>query len=367
MYGLKQSPRCWNAKFKKFIKDFEFKESEADSCVFIRRNGSDVTFLAIFVDDGLVFSTNESCIQPVIKYLQTHFEMTTSEADYFLGLEINRMSDGSIHLGQSTCTKKLLCKFGFESANAVSTPVNHQQVLEDEEDSNVADFPYRQIVGSLIYLAIGTRPDISFAVGYVSRLMERPTQSHVTAVKRILKYLRGTQDYGIFFSSKNANNFELYVYSDADYAGCIQTRRSTTGYCLLLGNGIVSWCSERQPSVSHSTAESEYIAASLASRELVWLQRLLNELDLALELERPTLFVDNESAVKMIKNPVLHKRTKHIEVCYHSIREKFHKNVFKLNGVSSENQLADILTKPLPRVRFENLRSKLNVIPIQDY
>lgn len=189
------------------------------------------------------------------------------------------MLDGSIHLSQSSYINKVLSKFGFEDSNSVATSVNHQQVLEAGVGKTNMRFPYRQVVGSLIYLAIGIRPDISFAVGHVSRFMEEPTEVHVTAVKRILKYLKGTRNYGIMFSSKNANNFKFSIYSDADYAGCTETRRPTTGYCLLFGKGIVSWCSERQPSVSHSTAESEYIAASLASRELIWPKRLLKEVD----------------------------------------------------------------------------------------
>lgn len=364
LYGLKQAPRCWNAKFKKFIMNFNFEESQADSCV-LRKVQSDIIFLAIFVDDGLIISKSESSIEPVVKYLKRHFEIKAFDAKYFLGIEINRLRNGAIHLSQAAYTKKVLNKFGFGDSNAVSTPVNYQQVLEGDNDSNGVNFPYRQVVGSLIYLAIGTRPDISFAVGYVSRFMERPAKIHVTAVKRILKYLKGSSEYGILFPSENANNFKFFIYSDADYAGCVETRRSTSGYCLLLGQSIVSWCSERQCSVSTSTAESEYIAASHASRELVWLKRLLDELDETLKKEKPSLFVDNESAIKLIKNPVHHKRTKHIEVAYHFVREKYFENVFNVKSVSSENQLADILTKPLPKARFENLRFKLNVVQFE--
>ena len=362
LYGLKQAPRCWNTKFKKFIFDFEFKESVADSCVFIRKNGAETTFLAIFVDDGLIISSSENYIYPVVEHLGQHFNIKVFDAQYFLGLEMNREADGSIHLSQKAYTLKLLSSFGFSDANAVSTPADYQQILEVEGERDEVNFPYRQAVGSLIYLAIGTRPDISFAVSYVSRFMEHPSKSHVTALKRIFRYLKGTCDYGILFSSKNANNFKFYIYSDADYAGCVQTRRSTTGYCLMLGTGIVSWCSERQSSVSHSTAESEYIAASQASRELVWLKRLLAEVDEQLGSGQPILYVDNESAVKLIKNPVLHKRTKHIEVRYHFVREKYEEKVFDVKGVSTENQLADIFTKALPKVKFENLRFMLNVI-----
>lgn len=364
LYGLKQAPRCWNTKFKQFIVDFEFKETEADSCVFIRKNGGVMTYLAIFVDDGLIISENENQIQPVIEFLQSHFEIKIMDAKYFLGLEINRFTDGSIHLNQQAYIKKVLANFGFEDSTPVSTPADYQQVLQGGEKSVGVTFPYRHVVGSLIYLAIGTRPDISFAVGYVSRFLENPANIHVTAVKRILRYLKRTSDYGILFSSNNVNNFEFCIYSDADYAGCIETRRSTTGYCLLIGSSTISWSSERQSTVSHSTAESEYIAASQASRELVWMKRLLAQLDDKIEIKLPILFVDNESAVKLIKNPVQHKRTKHIEVKYHYVREKHSEKVFVVKGISTENQLADIFTKALPKVRFQILRSKLNVLPI---
>lgn len=364
LYGLKQAPRCWNAKFKKFIMNFGFKESENDSCVFIRRNGTDLTYLAIFVDDGLIISSSQIHIKPVIEHLKKHFEIKVLGAKFFLGIEIKRQDDGSILLHQSSYAKKILSKFGFEDANPVSTPADHQQILQGGEQSTNVKFPYREVVGSLIYLAVGTRPDISFAVSYVSRFLENPANIHVTAVKRILRYLNGTSNYGILFSSKNANEFKFSIYSDADYAGCIETRRSTTGYCLLIGTSTISWCSERQSIVSHSTAESEYIAASQASRELVWLKRLLVELNEQLGLNQPVLFVDNESAVKLIKNPVQHKRTKHIEVKYHYIREMYAKKIFVVKGISTNDQLADIFTKALPKARFENLRSKLNIVPI---
>lgn len=267
-------------------------------------------------------------------------------------------------MNQAGYVRKVLNSFGFENSNPVATPVDGNNILMDEEQSKDVNFPYRQAVGSLIYLAVGTRPDISFAVGYVSRFLQNPTNSHVTAVKRIMRYLKGTIDYGILFSSKNVNNLKFCIYSDADYAGCIETRRSTTGDCLLIGTCLVNWCSERQSTVSHSTAESEYIAASQASRELVWRKNLLRDFDEQLWSIQPILFVDNESAVELIKNPVLHKRTKHIEVKYHYIREKHLEKAFVVKGISSENQLADILTKALPKVCFQDLRNRLNIVPI---
>lgn len=178
LYGLKQAPRCWNTKFKKFIVDFNFKKSEADSCVFIRKNAIETTYLAIFVDDGLLISTDNSYITSVIDYLGKHFCMKAFDAKYFLGLEINRLSDGSLFLNQASYTEKILNVFGFADSHPVSTPADYQQILEVEgEEEAKVNFPYRQAVGSLLYLAIGTRPDISFAVGYVSRFMEHPSKN----------------------------------------------------------------------------------------------------------------------------------------------------------------------------------------------
>lgn len=268
LYGLKQSSRCWNAKFTDFIKQFGFKVCKVDPCVFIREQANDTTILAIHVDDGLVVSTNKACIEPVIDHLRNKFEIVVSEANYYLGYEIKRKSDGSIHLNQSAYTRKVLERFGMLEANPVATAVNNQQQLGAVEVKTPVSFPYSEAVGSLMYLAIGTRPYIAFAVSLVSRFMDSPAEIHVTAVKRVLKYLKGTMTYGIFFDSK-INDLKFYAYSDADYAGDIVQRKSTSGSCFSFGSGIISWASELQRCTAQLTAESEYIAASEASRELI--------------------------------------------------------------------------------------------------
>lgn len=206
-------------------------------------------------------------------------------------------------------------------------------------------------------MSIATRPDISFAVGVVSRFLENPNDSHVNAVKRILKYIKSTLNFGIYF---NGNcNIRLIGYSDADYAGNKETRRSTSGYVFLLGENIVSWGSERQKSVALSTTESEYIAASVAVKELIWLQHLIKELiDIGFTTE---MNMDNQSSIRLIKNPEFHKRTKHIDVRYHFIRERYEENLFNLNYVSSDEQLADIFTKALPKSRFQLLRELISI------
>lgn len=361
LYGLKQSSRCWNTKFTEFVKQFGFEVCEADPCVFVCKRNGHFTILAIYVDDGLIASTSELSISPVIDYLRRSFEIKTTEAKYYLGFEIQRNLDGSIHINQAAYTKRILHRFGLHDAHAVTTPVNNQQQLGVVEKGETVTFPYREAVGSLMFLAIGTRPDIAFAVSLVSRFLDCAAPIHVTAVKRILKYLKGTIGHGIFFDSK-PNNFKFFAYSDADYAGDIVGRKSTSGNCFLLGESIISWSSELQRCTAQSTAESEYIAASEATKELMWLKRLVRCLDEELSKDLPILHLDNESAIKLTKNSEHHKRSKHIDTRYHYIREKYAKRKFVLKSVGTEFQLADIFTKALPKVRFEFLREKLNIV-----
>lgn len=280
----------------------------------------------------------------------------------FLGIEIKQLDNGSIFVDQLAYAHKVLNKFSMSDCNAVAIPCDPNQVTSNFNDSEKVEFPYRQLVGSLMYLAVATRPEIAFAVGNASRFLENPTKAHVTAAKRILKYIKGTANYGIIYGSHK--NEQIIGYSDADFAGDVESRKSTSGSAFLIGNGTVSWSSERQKSVALSTMESEYMAASNAARELVWLKRITNELTQN-QFKAADLFVDNQSAIRLAKNPEFHKSCKHIDVRYHFVREKLMEGIFTLNYVRSEDQLADIFTKALPKVRFQNLRSKLGITSIE--
>lgn len=359
LYGLKQASRCWNEKFINFIRSFEFVACDADPCVFLRRKDNEVAILAIYVDDGLIAATNEQHINSIIARLEECFEVKVFEAKYFLGFEIAQVADGSIHLCQGAYIEKVVERFNMKDASPVSTPMENRVECDDGES---VDFPYREAIGSLIYLSVGTRHDISFPVGYLGRFVEKPTRSHVTAVKRVIRYLKGTKSYGILFPFEADNKMNLYAYSDADFAGEVDTRKSTTGYCFLFGLGLISWGSERQKSVSLSTTESEYVAGSQTVKEMIWIVQLLR--NLGRNIGKPLLNMDNQSALKLIRNPEFHKRTKHIDVRYHFIRERYEDGFFDLKYVNTHEQLADIFTKPLPRIQFELLRSKLNIVPL---
>lgn len=362
LYGLKQASRCWNNKFKHFIEIFGFVTCKSDPCVFVSNKNNQLIILAIHVDDGLIAGVNMKCVNSVIQHLGKHFEIKTMAVGCFLGLEIEKCKDG-IFVHQAAYAQRVLEKFKMEGCVPVCVPSDPNQNLNGFGDSEQSAYPYRELVGSLMYLSIATRPDITYAVGIVSRYLEKPTIAHETAAKRILKYLRGTINFGIFYS--NSDEIKLIGYSDADYAGDSDTRRSTSGYFFEFGNGPISWCSERQKCVSLSTTEAEYIAASNAVKELVWLRRFINEI-LPMGVNSVIFLMDNQSAIRLVRNPEFHKRSKHIDVRYHFIREKYEEKQFKLEYISTNEMIADIFTKPLAKDRFVYFRSKMGIVSLTE-
>lgn len=303
--------------------------------------------MALYIDDGLIAASDGRLAIQLIKYLQTFFEVKVSDAEFYLGLEIEHRSDGSIHLNQSSYSERLLQKFNTSDCHPVCSPAEASKFTSS--DIHVGKFPFREAVGSLMYLAVATRPDISYALGVVLRLLDNPSVEHANAVKRIFKYVKGTRTYGILF--KNNFKFNIDSYSDADYAGDIETRRSTSGFVFLINETPICWASQRQKSVSLSTTEAEYIAASEAVKELVWVKSLFQDLLPEKQLNA-VLLMDNQSALKLVKNPQFHKRTKHVDIQYHFIREKFKESLFDLVYVPMQEQIVDILTKPLSKVKF---------------
>lgn len=247
----------------------------------------------------------------------------------------------------------------MQDSHSSLIPADPNTILQKSQSKNEVTFPYREAVGSLMYLSVGSRPDICFAVNKASRYVENPSQIHVNAVKKILKYVKATIGYGILY--KNNININLFGYSDADYANDIDTRCSTSGYIFLINCGIISWASEKQRTVAQAITESEYIAGSQAVKELVWLSRLLDEL-LPKKIDVPIFNMDNQSAIKLVKNPEYHKRTKHIDIRYHFIRQKYEEKLFQLKFVPTNAQLADILTKALCKEKFVKLRNEIGIL-----
>lgn len=255
----------------------------------------------------------------------------------------------------------MLNKFDMNNANPNSVPADPHSKLEKSEHPPEKNIPYREAVGSLMHLAIVSRPDIMFAVSLVSRFLNCYNETHWTAVKKILKYLKDTINYGLCYRS--AKSSELVGYSDADYANDITTRRSTTGYIFIKCGAAVTWCSQRQHTVALSTTEAEFMAACAATKEAIWIKQLLCDLG---EFKQQVVMIniDNQSAISVIKNINFHKRCKHIDTKYHFIKEKYYAKVIDLKYVSTCNQLADFLTKALPRDKFHYMREQIGMLSL---
>ena len=234
------------------------------------------------------------------------------------------------------------------------------KLSKDSSGKDVDQTLYRSMIGSLLYLT-ASRPDIAFSVGICARFQACPKESHLFAVKRIIKYVNGTLGHGIWFTL--GTNAKIAGYTDADWAGSADDRKSTSGGCFYVGNNLVAWLSKKQNSISLSTAEAEYIAAGSGCTQLLWMKQMLS--DYGLKQDVMTLFCDNMSAISISKNPVQHSRTKHIDIRYHFIRELVEEKVISLEHIPTENQLADLFTKPLDTLRFEFLRKSLGVCSLE--
>uniref|UniRef100_A0A2N9I753 Integrase catalytic domain-containing protein n=1 Tax=Fagus sylvatica TaxID=28930 RepID=A0A2N9I753_FAGSY len=298
---------------------------------------------------GLKQAPRAWSIQDLKRFLGQHFEMKDlGLLSYFLGLEVSSSSD-SYYLTQAKYTSDLISQAGITDSKIVDTPIEYNNRLNTHDGEPLPDATlYRQLVGSLIYITV-TRPDISYAVHIVSQFMAAPRSLHYAAVLRILRYLKGTLFHGLHFSSQSS--LTLQAYSDADWAGDPTDRCSTTGYCFLLGDSLISWRSKKQSVVARSSTEAEYRALADTTAELLWLRWLLQDLGIDCSTAVP-IHCDNRSAIQIAHNDVFHERTKHIEIDCHFVRHHLLQGTLQLRSVSSQDQLADIFTKPMPPGRF---------------
>jgi hypothetical protein len=364
LYGLKQSPRQWNKMLDGFLKKKGFTKSEVDPCIYLKGDKK-VIMIALYVDDLIIASDSGALMEETKQDLNGRFKMKDLGRLHFcLGIEIVWKDDGTCVFNQSKYIRNVLERFGMKDCKPVSTPTNLGQKLTkamspstEKAKLEMAEVPYRSAVGSLIYLVTGTRPDIAVAVGEVSKFLDNPGREHWMAVKRILRYLKQTEKIGIWCNPKST---ELEGYSDADWAGDLDNRRSTTGYLFKIGGVPICWKSKRQPTVALSTAEAEYMALSLAVQTVIWIRKLLK--NFGVSIEKPTtLYEDNQGCIAMAKNPVNHERTKHIDIRYHFVREKVEEGIVQVEYLETEEMLADILTKGLARDRHQKLCKKIGL------
>uniref|UniRef100_A0AAV1TQC8 Integrase catalytic domain-containing protein n=1 Tax=Peronospora matthiolae TaxID=2874970 RepID=A0AAV1TQC8_9STRA len=367
IYGLKQASRVWNETFDEFIRSIGFQASGFDPCLYIMTSEGHCVFVLVYVDDVLVTESSLEMIARTKNDLKTRFEMTDSgKCAFVLGIELLDGEDGSVTMCQRRYVDDVLKRFGMDECKAVASPVDVSSRLVPSNSASKVDVPFREAVGALMHLTTATRPDIAYAVSFVSRFMEKPQEEHWVAVKRIFRYLQGTKMHGICY--KPSAKIAFRGYSDADWAGDLADRKSTSGYVFMLLGAPVSWGSKKQPSVSLSTSEAEYIALSLAIQKGKWINRLLCEIMAAANEEGPELVIreDNQSCIKMTKNPVNHGRAKHIDIKYHHIRDEVKRGEVKLEYCETTLMLADIMTKGLHGPRHKDLTAALGIRACSD-
>lgn len=371
LYGLKQSSRVWNEKLAQALLNAGLLCSKMDTCVFYRVKGDDILIVAIYVDDLLVFASNRATKERLKHQLMSEFKMTDNgEAKFVLGMEIERdRVSGTISVCQRKYIRDVLDRFGMSDCNPVSTPVDINQKLSKEMAPTDAagreemmQVPYQEAVGSILYAAMVSRPDIQYAVNMVSRFNQQHGKPHWLAVKRILRYLRGTMNAKLVYN-RHADSAHLHGFCDADWGGDDVDRRSTTGYVFLLQGGAITWGFKKKQTVALSTTEAEYMAMSMATQEAVHLRSLYNEIfgDKSY-VEHVPIFGDNKSAISLSeKASVFHTRTKHIDIRHHFVREKINDGIIKFIYTPTSSQTADCLTKGVNQNIHSNCCAGMNL------
>ncbi|KAL0360716.1 UNVERIFIED_CONTAM: Retrovirus-related Pol polyprotein from transposon RE1 [Sesamum radiatum] len=356
LYGLKQASRQWNQEFTSKLLVFGFVQSSNDHCLFTM--GSQHTFVAllIYVDDVLITSPSVSLITGVKNYLDGLFTIKDlGVARYFLGLQIARSPAGT-SVTQTKYITDIIRDTGLINAKSVTTPFPQHIKLSANGGAALSDpEPYRRLVGRLLYLGF-TRPDISYGVQQLSQFLQHPCESHLHAALHLVRYLKGTPTSGLFFPC--SSSFQLQAFCDADWASCVDSRKSISGFCIFFGPSLISWKSKKQATVSRSSAEAEYRSMGATVCELLWISYLLRDFGVPLHVPIP-LFCDNKAALHITANPVFHERTKHLDIDCHIVRNQYKLGFIAPSFVRGKEQVADIFTKSLPASSFLFLLSKL--------
>ncbi|KAL0385494.1 UNVERIFIED_CONTAM: Retrovirus-related Pol polyprotein from transposon RE1 [Sesamum radiatum] len=359
LYGLKQASRQWNLELTSKLLSFGFHQSAHDHCLFLKHTEDGMLALLVYVDDVLITCSSEAQIAVVKHFLDSTFTIKDlGLAKYFLGLEIARSPFGT-SITQHKFIRDIIRDAGLQSAKPASSPLPPGLKLSAHTSPPLSDAePYRRLVGRLLYLSF-TRPDISFGAQQLSQFVHAPCAVHLDVAMHLVRYLKGCPERGLFFPAHNS--LSLMAYCDVDWASCTDSRRSLTGYCIFLGNALISWKTKKQTTVARSTAEAEYRSLGSTVCELQWITYLLADLQVHV-LTPIFLYCDNQAAIYIVANPVFHERTKHLEIDCHLVRDKFKAGFVLPLHISGSDQLADVFTKSLSGSHFSTLLSKLGLV-----
>ena len=348
LYGLKQAPRAWYERLSKFLVEKGFSMGKVDKTVFIKHLNNDILVVQIYVDDIIFCATKHILCEEFASSMSQKFETSLmGELSFILGLQI-KQTDSDIFISQGKYARELVKRFGMDSAKESFIPMAHNAKLDlDENGKKVDERLYRGMIGSLLYLT-ASRPDIMFSVCICARFQSCPKESHLGLVKRIIRYVKGSLDLGLWYP--NNTQFDLVGYCDVDFAGSLTDRKSTSVTCQLLGMSLVSWFSKKQNSIALSTTEAEYVAAGCCYAQILWMRQIFS--DYGLTFPPTTIYCDSSSAIDLSKNHVHHSRTKHIDIQHHFIIDHQDKNDISLEHIATKKQLSDIFTKPLELKQF---------------
>ncbi|MDR3678315.1 MAG: reverse transcriptase domain-containing protein [Flavipsychrobacter sp.] len=362
IYGLKQSPRKWNENIDKFLRSMGYEPLLSDPCLYLYRTDDETSLIAVYVDDILIASSSVSSVQYVVDAFNAKYKMEDKgEPVFIVGIRVTRdRVKRTIKLDQGTYIEKMLEKFRMDKCIGIGTPCDANVKLTmdmcpqtDSEKHQMSKYPYRELIGSLMYAMVGTRPDIAYAVSNLSKFLGNPGMLHWEAALRVLRYLRCSTNLGITYVMNPDDNLELVAYTDSDWAGCQDSRRSHSGGVLILAGGPVCWISKRQPSVTMSSAEAEYAACQFVCRDVIWVKGMLNELCVNLRGHVVKMFTDSTACMAIASKAIIDRKTKHIEMYYHYIKERVieFKDI-ELLYVKTDDNIADVFTKALNEASF---------------
>ena len=370
LYGIKQGPRIWALKLHSVLTTIGFKWIDCNHSVYIYRRGDARIIMPIHVDDLLIASNSKSELATVKSELAANFKIhDQGPTKSILGIKIERdWQARSISLSQPGYIESMLEQFGMTECNPVPIPMDPGQKLSAKMSPDTSEgrlamskYPYRELIGKLLYLAIATRPDIAYVIGVLCRFVENPGMDHWNAAKQVLRYLKGTVRMRLVYSRWTAPDL-FTTYSDADLSGNPDNSRSTGGFAVCVSGGATQWGSRLQPHVSLSSTESEYTTASKVGCEIAWMRYLFEEL--GYNTSRPSpLLVDNKSAIQVAKNPEHQSTMKHVHRAYHWIRDQVERGQIVVSHIPGDENPADIFTKPLAKPKFTKFRSMLGLCP----
>ena len=363
LYGLRQAPRMWNKEMHKYLILIGFERISANPCVYVKEAEKGIVIIGLYVNNNLIIG-NRELIQWTQKMLASCFPMKDlGPAKSFLGMECIIVKErGEISLRQSGFIRDILKQYRLDDCNPCATPMEERLQLPrlDETPNDCKSIPYREIVGKLLYVSIATRLDIAYAVNYISRFVNGYGHPHWKTVQRILRYLKGTIDYGITYSKHAPSPMVLHGYGDADWGGDHIDRKSISGFLFFLAGGPISWRVRKQVTVALSSTEAEYLAATDSAKQAIHHRRFLHQIGKT-QTTPTVIAADNKGAISLSENFGFHERTKHFGIRHHFIREKVDSGEITLKYCPTQDMVADIMTKALPKSKFEKLRREAGV------